>query len=139
MRGINRKSLKARIESADNAKKVNLLDLSADQDLSIALMNMMAVEKYAADFGCAEIYSHINMVRQGLLKRILRDRTIFDIAERILLASVLQLNAAVRFQDAGDMDSAYAGFNMAYELYSVFWGLNMKMITIEDAEGVLKS
>ncbi len=39
-------TLEELVEQADAAKKVNPLDLSSDQDLSVALMNLISLEEH---------------------------------------------------------------------------------------------
>ena len=39
-------TLEELVKKADNAKKANPLDLSSDQDLSIALMNLISLEEH---------------------------------------------------------------------------------------------
>ena len=43
---MNKEYLKQQVEFADNTKKVNALDLSSDQDLTIGLMNLLFIEDY---------------------------------------------------------------------------------------------
>ena len=47
MKKTNKKlSMEEMIEKLDAAKKANPLDLSSDQDLSIALMNLVSLEEH---------------------------------------------------------------------------------------------
>ena len=55
------------IEKVDAAKKANPLDLSSDQDLSIALMNLISLEEHfffsGAKTGKTGFYDLINVAR----------------------------------------------------------------------------
>ncbi|MBR5625676.1 MAG: hypothetical protein IKW67_02765 [Alphaproteobacteria bacterium] len=131
MAKIDKKSLKQQIEFADNAKKANVLDLSADQDLSIALMNLLMLERYATEFGYADIFSNVFDLRQKLIMQILKDSSNVDIAARLLTAAVIKMSNAIKLMDDGENDAAYAEFDMSYELYSMFWGINMGLIELD--------
>ena len=60
-------SMEEMIEKLDAAKKANPLDLSSDQDLSIALMNLVSLEEHfffsGAKTGKVGFYDLINTVR----------------------------------------------------------------------------
>ena len=43
---LNYDNLKSFVEKVDNAKKQNIADLSSDQDLSIAIMNLISIEEH---------------------------------------------------------------------------------------------
>ena len=61
------KSLKAFVEKIDNMKKVNPKDLSSDQDLSIAIMNLISIEEHlifsGAKTGKTSFYDLIEEIR----------------------------------------------------------------------------
>ena len=48
MAKLDRNFINKKIEQADSVKKVNPLDLSSDQDLTIGLMNLIAIEDMVA-------------------------------------------------------------------------------------------
>ena len=74
---IENKDINQLIEKYDNLKKENKLDLSSDQDLSIAIMNLVGIEEHfffsGAKTGNTDYYDLINEVREmrkELLKKI---------------------------------------------------------------------
>ncbi len=137
MAKINKKSLKSRVEAADLDKKVNPLDLSADQDLSIALMNLLILERQSLAFGCPALYDSVYAMRQNLMTSILKDKAINDVAARLLLVAMLDMDAGVRLLQDGDNAGAYKMFDSSYESYSMFWGINMGMVDKKVAEEIL--
>ena len=60
-------SLEEMVRKIDDSKKVNPLDLSSDQDLSIALMNLVSLEEHFFFSGAKTkkpgFYDLINVVR----------------------------------------------------------------------------
>ena len=114
------------IEQADAAKKVNPLDLSSDQDLTVALMNLIVLEELSVNY--PELYSMVRELRIELMSRVVRAAP----GGKVWCISKHLLGAAMRLIDARNNDA----YNRAYELYSLFWGLNMGLI---DVPGVTKA
>ena len=125
---MEKDKLKQQIESADNAKKVNALDLSSDQDLTIGLMNLLFIEDYTAG---GTLHDMVADLRQKLMSRIIKksDKN-YDISVKLLLESI-------RLIELGNKEtgtSAYDLYNQAYGYYSMFWGVNMGLIDAVDVE-----
>ena len=174
------------IQKLDAAKKANPLDLSSDQDLSIALMNLVSLEEHfffsGAKTGKVGFYDLINTVRtmrKELMERIVEksgpeDGEVWCISKHLLAASMriyevgtkaigagkkkeayevlarqhyeelnklftplsLRVTILVGSMSAKEKKEAYEMFARAYDLYSLFWGLNMHLI---DLNGVHES
>ena len=128
------------IQQMDAAKKVNPLDLSSDQDLSIALMNLISLEEHFFFSGAKTrkpgFYDMINTVREmrkELMERIVRKSTaetgeVWCISKHLLAASMRLMEVGTKALGAGNTRDAYDLFNKAYDLYSLFWGINMDLI-----------
>ena len=141
-------SMEEMIEKLDAAKKANPLDLSSDQDLSIALMNLVSLEEHfffsGAKTGKVGFYDLINTVRsmrKELMERIVKkssgdDGEVWCISKHLLAASMRIYEVGTKAIGAGKKKEAYEMFEKAYDLYSLFWGLNMHLI---DLNGVHES
>ena len=77
-------SVKEFVEKIDSSKKVNPKDLSSDQDLSIAIMNLISIEEHlvfsGAKTGKNSIYDLIRDVREmrkNLMQKILQSNNFF--------------------------------------------------------------
>ena len=149
MKKSNKKlSMEEMIEKLDAAKKANPLDLSSDQDLSIALMNLVSLEEHfffsGAKTGKVGFYDLINTVRsmrKELMERIVKkssgeDGEVWCISKHLLAASMRIYEVGTKAIGAGKKKEAYEMFEKAYDLYSLFWGLNMHLI---DLDGVHES
>lgn len=149
MKKTNKKlSMEEMIEKLDAAKKANPLDLSSDQDLSIALMNLVSLEEHfffsGAKTGKPGFYDLINTVRsmrKELMERIVKksgpeDGEVWCISKHLLAASMRIYEVGTKAIGAGKKKEAYELFEKAYDLYSLFWGLNMHLI---DLDGVHES
>ena len=141
-------SMEEMIEKLDAEKKANPLDLSSDQDLSIALMNLVSLEEHfffsGAKTGKVGFYDLINTVRnmrKELMERIVKksgpeDGEVWCISKHLLAASMRLYEVGTKAMGAGRKKDAYEMFSKAYDLYSLFWGLNMHLI---DLNGVHES
>jgi len=139
------KNLQEFIEKVDNMKKQEKMDLSSDQDLSIAIMNLVGIEEHlffsGAKTGKNEYYNLINEVREmrkDLLKKIIKEYEgeVWCISKHLLAASYRLMEVGTKQLSRGQKEDAYELFNKAYELYSLFWGLNMKIISPGDVKKI---
>jgi hypothetical protein len=136
-------SLNEMIAKVDQLKKDNVLDLSSDQDLSIAIMNLISIEEHffftGAKTGDPKYYDLLGEVREmrkELLKKIIKEYEgeVWCISKHLLAASYRLMEVGTKAQSK-NKEEATAMFKKAYDLYSLFWGLNMKLI---DTEGIKK-
>ncbi len=134
---MNKTKLVKMVEKADNSKKANSLDLSADQDLTIGLMNLIAIERVMGICDKSDLCRMVKSVRRSLMGRILTEGTdLWDLSVRLLGDAMDLLQVANTRLAAGDMDVAYAMYEDAYGLYSLFWGLNMGMVDAKDIKNI---
>lgn len=130
------------VRKVDESKKVNPLDLSSDQDLSIALMNLISLEEHFFFSGAKTqktgFYDLINTVRdmrKELMERIVKKSSaengeVWCISKHLLAAAMRLMEVGTKALSAGNTQDAYNLFNKSYELYSLFWGLNMDLIDL---------
>lgn len=125
------------VEKLDAAKKVNPKDLSSDQDLTIAIMNLISIEEHlmfsGAKTGKHEYYDLINQVREMRKNAMLKiipsyEGEVWCISKHLLAASMRVFEVGTKALAAGDKDTAYDLFDQSYGLYCMFWGLNMGML-----------
>lgn len=137
--------LEEMIKKVDDLKKDNKLDLSSDQDLSIAIMNLISIEEHffftGAKTGKPEYYNLLDEVREmrkQLLKKIIKEYEgeVWCISKHLLAASYRLMEVGTKAQGKGNKDEANDMFQKSYELYSLFWGLNMKLIDTGDIKKI---
>ncbi len=143
--GFDVKKLEEFIEKVDSMKKQDKMDLSSDQDLSIAIMNLVSIEEHffftGAKTGKNEYYDLIDTVREmrkELLKRIIKDYEgeVWCISKHLMAASYRLMEVGTKQLSQGNKEDAYNMFGKSYELYSLFWGLNMKMISTSEIKKI---
>jgi len=139
------KDLNEFIEKIDEMKKQNKMDLSSDQDLTIAIMNLVSIEEHfffsGAKTGKTEYYDMIKDIREmrkDLLKKIIKEYEgeVWCISKHLLAASMRLMEVGTKQLGMGKKDEAYELFDKAYGLYSMFWGLNMKLLNVGDIKKI---
>lgn len=139
------KNLNELIAKVDEMKKQEKMDLSSDQDLSIAIMNLISIEEHfffsGAKTGKTEYYDLINAVREmrkNLLKKIIKEYEgeVWCISKHLLAASMRLMEVGTKMLGHDKKDEAYDLFEKSYNLYSLFWGLNMKIISTADIKKI---
>lgn len=134
-------SVKEFVERIDATKKVNPKDLSSDQDLTIAIMNLISIEEHlvfsGAKTGKNSFYDLIEDVRETRKKLMLKiipsyEGEVWCISKHLLASSMRLMEVGTKQQSLGNKEQAYDLFNKAYDLYCLFWGLNMNMLDTKD-------
>ena len=141
----NKKNIKQFVEKIDNMKKLNPKDLSSDQDLSIAIMNLISIEEHlvfsGAKTGKSSFYDLINEIREmrkNLLQKIIKsyEGEVWCISKHLLASSMRLMEVGTKQLSMGNSKDAYDLFDKSYELYCLFWGLNMNAINLADVKWV---
>jgi len=141
----NLDKINAFIEKIDTMKKQEKMDLSSDQDLSIAIMNLVSIEEHLLFTGNktekTEYFDMINEVREmrkELLKKIVKnpEGEIWCISKHLLAASMRLFEVGTKQQSLGKKEDAYDLFRKSYNLYSLFWGINLNVISVGDVKKI---
>ncbi len=141
----NIKKINEFVEKVGRMKKQDKMYLSSDQDLSLAVMNLISIEEHffftGSRTGKTEYYNLINEVREmrkELLKKIIKEYEgeIWCISKHLLAASMRLMEVGTKQLGMGNKKEAYDLFGKAYNLYSLFWGVNMKLIDTKDIKKI---
>ncbi|HOF45081.1 MAG TPA: hypothetical protein PLI42_03260 [Candidatus Pacearchaeota archaeon] len=133
------------IKKFDDMKKQDKMDLSSDQDLTIAIMNLVSIEEHffftGAKLGKTEYYDMIKDVREmrkELLKRIIKEYEgeVWCISKHLLAASYRLMEVGTKQLGIGKKEEAYDLFEKAYNLYSLFWGINLNLLNVGDIKKI---
>ena len=131
-------SVKEFVERIDASKKKNPKDLSSDQDLTIAIMNLISIEEHlifsGAKTGKNSFYDMVKDVRElrkNLMLKIIPsyEGEVWCISKHLLATAMRLMEVGTKQQSMGNDKEAYELFTSAYDLYCLFWGLNMKDIS----------
>ncbi|MCX6721500.1 MAG: hypothetical protein NT026_02795 [Candidatus Staskawiczbacteria bacterium] len=127
------------------ASKKGELDLSSDEDLSIAIMNLISIEEHFFFTGAKtekpEYFDLLNTAREmrkDLLKRIIKEYEgeVWCISKHLLSASMRLMEVGTKALGQGNKKDAEEMFKKAYELYSLFWGINLKLVDLGEVKKI---
>lgn len=133
------------LEKVENLKKQGQLDLSSDEDLSIAIMNLVSLEEHFFFTGAKtgqdkyfDMLARIREIRKELLARIVKnpEGEEWCISKHLLAASMRLMEVGTKYLGDNKKDEAQKMFSKAYDLYSLFWGINLKLLDIGEIKGI---
>jgi hypothetical protein len=136
------------IKKVNDSKKDNKLDLSADEDLSIAIMNLISIEEHffftakkTGDDKYFDLLKEVREMRGQLLKKIIKDYEgeVWCISKHLLASSMRLMEVGTKELGRGNKKEASDYFEKAYNLYSLFWGLNLNVIDTGKIEKISES
>jgi hypothetical protein len=141
----NIKDYKSLVERIDNLKKQDKIDLSSDQDLSIAIMNLISIEEHF--FFTAEktgkdsyfdLLKEVREMRKELLGKIVKDSEgeVWCISKHLLSASMRLEEVGTKMLGQGKDKEARDMFRKSFDLYSLFWGVNMGVVNTDNIEKI---
>jgi len=136
--------IKRLFEKVQESKK-GKLDLSSDEDLSIAIMNLISIEEHF--FFTAkktekdkyfDLLREAREMRKELLKKIVTDYEgeVWCISKHLLAASMRLMEVGTKQLGRGNKKQAEEMFEKAYDLYSLFWGINLKKVDLGQVEKI---
>jgi len=138
-------NVKEFVERVDAAKKMNPKDLSSDQDLTIAIMNLISIEEHLMFSGAKtgknsffDMIRDIREMRKNLMLKIIPayEGEVWCISKHLLATSMRLMEVGTKQQSMNNTEEAYKLFNQAYDLYCLFWGLNMNLIDTKDVKWI---
>lgn len=138
MKNLNLNQFLEKIKKLEKGEK---LDLSSDEDLSIGIMNLISIEEHffftynkTKDERYLEFLNEVREMRKSLLKRIIKEYKgeVWCISKHLLAASMRLMEVGTKYLTKGDKKNATDLFKKSYQLYSLFWGLNLGIVETRD-------
>ena len=124
---IDNEKLQGFIDKIDNLKKDNKLDLSSDQDLSIAIMNLISLEEHFFFSGAKtekndyyDLIKDVREMRKELMHKLIKEYEgeVWCISKHLLAASMRLMEVGTKALGRDQKEEAYDLFAKAYNLYS---------------------
>ncbi|KKW47436.1 MAG: hypothetical protein UY99_C0030G0012 [Parcubacteria group bacterium GW2011_GWA1_59_11] len=130
-------------------KAAGQVDLSSDEDLSLAVMNLISLEEHffmtGEKTGKPEYFDVLNEVRamrKELLEKLLpKDRhegETWCISKHLLATTMRLMEVGTKAQGDGRKEEAKKLFDQAYKMYSIFWGLRLNLISVPEVKEMAK-
>jgi len=134
---------KTLIDKVEKVKAEKKIDLSSGEDLSIGVMNLIAIEEHlfftynkTNNKEYINLLDEIRRMRIELMKDLIKDYEgeIYCIGKHLLAASMRLMEVGTKELKKGNKPKAIDLFEKSYKLYSLFWGLNTNIIKMPNAK-----
>ncbi len=134
------------IEIDEFINKINSLkekvgvDISTAEDLSMAVMNLISLEEHffftGVKTGKDEYFDttlEIREVRKDLLAKLMpnNEGETWCISKHLLATTMRLIEVGNKLNSEGKKEKAKEIFQKAYQVYSIFWALKLKLISGE--------
>ncbi|MEM5815335.1 MAG: hypothetical protein QXD89_02515 [Candidatus Aenigmatarchaeota archaeon] len=122
-----------------NELKEKVVDLSADEDLALAVMNLISMEEHlyftAEKTGKDEYFDLLNQVREirkKMMERLIGkpEGELWCFVKHTLSATMRLIEVGTKLQNQNKKDEAKEVFDLAYELFNIFWGIKLNIIKL---------
>lgn len=135
--------------SGDLAKKIEELkskkgyDLSSEEDLSIAIMNLISLEEHffftAQKTGkddYLDLLQETREIRKKLLAKMIdqHEGETWCISKHLLASTMRMTEVGTKYLNDGKKKEAKEMFAVAYKTYSLFWALRLKLINLKNVK-----
>jgi hypothetical protein len=147
MNNANSEQFKTLMQKVEEARKAGVIDLSTDEDLSVGVMNLISLEEHffftGAKTGKPEYFELLNEVRQArkaLMERLVpkekHEGETWCISKHLLATTMRLMEVGTKLQQDGKKALAAQTFGYAYRLYTLFWGLRLKLVDVSGIKSV---
>lgn len=129
------------VKKIETAKKAGKFDLSTDEDLSLAVMNLISLEEHffftgekTGKSGYFDMLLEVREMRKELLAKLAPDHEgeTWCVMKHLLSASMRLIEVGTKLQSDGKKDEAKNMFDRSYKIYSLFWGLRLNLVDLKD-------
>ncbi len=137
----NKQDIENLLKKVDKVVKEKKLDLSSGEDLSIGVMNLIAIEEHlfytsqkTGKQSYLELLNEIRSMRTDLMKEIIKDYEgeVWCISKHLLAASMRVMEVGTKELKKGNKKKAWSLFEKSYNLYSLFWGINLGVVETDN-------
>lgn len=133
------------LEKVEQMKKSGAVDLSTEEDLSIAIMNLLSLEEHFFFTGVKtkkdeyfDLLGEVRNMRKELLAKMMdkNEGETWCISKHLLATTMRLIEVGTKLKADGKDEAAKEMFERAYKMYGMFWALRLKLV---DVSGFKKS
>jgi len=142
---MNKPTMEELIEKINKLKATGELDLSMEEDLSIAIMNLISLEEHffftAEKTEKNEYFDLLNQtreIRKQLLAKMIdkHEGETWCITKHLLATTMRMMEVGTKLLSSGKKEESQDMFKKAYEIYSLFWALRLKLINVANIKKI---
>ncbi len=132
----NDKDIQKLVQRVENSKKQGF-DLTLDEDLSIAVMNLVSIEEhfyFTAEKTNKSKYfdmlKEVREIRKEVMQKLVKEPEgeVWCLSKHLLAASMRLIEVGNKVSLNKNRKQAEEFYGKAFDLYSLFWALNMKIV-----------
>ena len=129
------------IRKMEALKEKGSLDLSTEEDLAMAIMNLISLEEHFYFTGAKtdkteyfDMLIEVRSIRTKLLARMIdrKEGEVWCISKHLLATSMRLMEVGTKLQKEGKKAEAQDFFKDSYRMFSLFFALRLKIIEIPD-------
>jgi hypothetical protein len=134
---IPQPAFEALLRRIDSLKDAKAIDLSTEEDLSIAIMNLISLEEHFFFTGVKtekphyfDLLQEVRTIRKELLGKLIdrHEGETWCITKHLLATTMRLIEVGTKLHSDGKASEAKEMFERARKTYSLFWGLRLKLI-----------
>ncbi|PIR46532.1 MAG: hypothetical protein COV07_03845 [Candidatus Vogelbacteria bacterium CG10_big_fil_rev_8_21_14_0_10_45_14] len=123
-------------------------DLSLDEDLTIAVMNLISLEEHFFWSSCKtgkeeylDTLNEVREIRKEMLARLIpkHEGETWCAAKHLLATTMRLQEVTTRLQKEGKLKEAEDTKKRANDLFAIFFGLKLKLLSLPDIEEMAKT
>ena len=135
------------VKKIEEMKKGRSFDLSTEEDMAIAIMNLISLEEHFFFTGAKtdkteyfDLLIEVRSIRTKLLAKMI-DKTegeTWCISKHLLATSMRLFEVATKFQADNKKEEAQETFEQAYKMFTMFFALRLKIIKVCEIDEMAK-
>jgi hypothetical protein len=136
---IPQPQFEALLRRIDSARQSGGIDLSTEEDLSVAVMNLVSLEEHFFFTGVKtdkpeyfDFLDEVRAIRKKLLAKMIErhEGETWCIAKHLLATTMRLIEVGTKLHCDGRIAEALETFEHARKTYSLFWALRLKLIDV---------
>lgn len=138
------KNLESFLQQIEKLKTTGAVDLSADEDLSLAVMNLVSLEEHFFFTGAKlgqEKYYDLSQEAREIRKQLMRELLpaapgeTWCASKHLLAAAMRLIETGQKYRATGQAERSVSHFKQAYRLYALFWALKLGLADVRAFAG----
>lgn len=127
------------VKKIESLKKAGTIDLSTEEDLSIAVMNLISLEEHfyftGAKTGREEYFDFLSEIREqrkALLGKLINQHEgeTWCVSKHLLATAMRLIEVGTKLYKDGKKDEAKDIFQRGHKIYSLFWAVRLKLVDV---------
>ncbi|MEX1063712.1 MAG: hypothetical protein WD898_02140 [Candidatus Paceibacterota bacterium] len=133
------------IKKVEELKRGKDFDLSLEEDLSIAVMNLISLEEHffftaskTGEMSYLDLLNETRAIRKSLLGRMVdhHEGETWCISKHLLAATMRLMEVGTKLLASKKQEEAEETLRQAYRVYSLFWSLRLKLLSLDDVKKI---